>query len=244
MKKHRFNLMATLLALSIVGIGIITVSGVVTSGRSLLNQSLRRIEQGHESGAAMIYGWLEYQAGYIEAISADLAYMPNYFGDPEYLRPLLIDHVNKSDNPYADIYIGYPNGDCVFASVWTLPYPSYTRLWYIDAAANPDSYAITQPYSDSRTQRVCVSVSKAIVSNGNLIGVISADVFVDMIDEITNTIEIGADEGYVFVTDGDNIILVHDNVEYIPQEDDDFHKLDEVENGRYSELANLRDGAS
>jgi signal transduction histidine kinase/CheY-like chemotaxis protein len=237
--------MSALLALSIIGMGFITVTGVVFSGRALLEQSLQRIEQSAESGASMIDGWLEYQAGYIEAIALDLAYMPE-FNDRAAIRPILQKHAKRDNSPYLGVYIGYPDGSGVFSNDFT-PAPdwiSFERSWYKGAAADVSKHYVSPPYIDALTNEICVSFSRAIVEpgTGDIIGVVSADVMLYTLTELVNSVNIGAENGYVFLTGNSDVILVHPNEDYAPDEVRGFSNLFEVDNSRLSSLSGINKG--
>ncbi len=47
-----------------------------------------------------------------------------------------------------------------------------TRPWYEEAIANPNSYIVTEPYTDAGSGKTVISVAKAISSNGEYVGAI------------------------------------------------------------------------
>ncbi|GHV42516.1 hybrid sensor histidine kinase/response regulator [Clostridia bacterium] len=244
MNKTSFRVMCVLLAIAITVTGAISVAEFVRSGRESAAQSLRRIEQNNESGAAIVRSWLDFQAAYVEAIAADMAYIPD-FSDEQVMHPILKAHAVRRINPYSDVYIGYPDGTGAFSSDFVPDYTnwiSYERLWYLGAVRNPEVHFISHPFADEMTNEVCLSISKAVVRDGSVIGVIAANIYVEAVSEIVNAINVGADEGYVFVTGRENVIIAHQREKYTPEERDVFHLLDEVEDGRYANLNLLEDG--
>ncbi|GHU94038.1 hypothetical protein FACS1894208_04450 [Clostridia bacterium] len=243
--KNRFNLLFALLALSIVGMGVAAIIGVVSSGQSLLDQSLRRIEQSNGNGATELKGWIEYQSGYIEAMAIDLGYVQD-FNNPESVRAVLKRHAAKPDFPYSHIYIGYPDGRAVFSDGYQPPesWVSYERLWYAGAEEDANKYYLSPPYADAMTGEICVSFSRVVINpqTGEEIGVVAADVLMSKIAELVENIGVGADDGYVFLTGRDNIVLAHKNPAYLPNKETGFSMLHEVENERLNEVAFMHNG--
>ena len=69
----------------------------------------------------------------------------------------------------------------------TLPadYDPRTRPWYQEAIAHPSSYIITEPYTDAGTGQMIVTVAKAVVHNGEYVGVVGIDFEInDMVKNI------------------------------------------------------------
>ena len=77
-----------------------------------------------------------------------------------------------------------------------------TREWYTLAVANPDVVQWTSPYIDQATGQFVISASKAVQSNGKLIGVVGLDVqLVALTDKIAAS-DVGYD-GYPIVLDAE-----------------------------------------
>ncbi|GHU90236.1 hypothetical protein FACS1894202_09690 [Clostridia bacterium] len=243
--KNRFNLMFALLALSIIGMGVAAIIGVVSSGQSLLDQSLRRIEQSNSNGAAKMKGWIEYQSGYIEAMAIDLGYVQD-FDNHGSAQAVLKRHADKPGFAYSHIYIGYPDGSGAFSDGYQPPesWVSYERMWYGGAKEDLNKYYLSPPYEDVMTGEMCVTFSQVIIDHetGEEMGVVAADVLLTTIAELVNNIGVGADDGYVFLTGRNNVVLAHKNPAYLPNKDTGFSMLNEVENERLNEVAFMHNG--
>lgn len=74
------------------------------------------------------------------------------------------------------------------------------RPWYIDAAAKNGEFKIQSPYADVATGKNVITVSKAVIVDNNLIGVIAMDVeLTELSDQLGSTGEIiiAAQDGFV-----------------------------------------------
>jgi methyl-accepting chemotaxis protein len=126
-----------------------------------------------------------------------------------------------------------PGGYMVFASGWE-PDPDWDapkRPWFIAASARPDTAVITDPYVDSQTGRLCITVARTVRDEAeNITGVIAVDVFVDVLNTIVAQRKITEDGGTVLI-DGSGLYIVHSNPEYIMEKNifDDMRGLDRGE---------------
>jgi signal transduction histidine kinase/HPt (histidine-containing phosphotransfer) domain-containing protein len=248
-KKENIRLVViyTLFALSIVAIGFISIKGLVSSGHALLKQSLLRIEQDAANAESTLEGWCQYQASFIETIAIDLAYVPE-FNDKDSVVHILQKHADRAVTPYLAVYIGYPDGSGVFSDGFSRPdnWVSYERGWYIGAKEDIDSYYMTAPYIDALTNELCITFSQVVVdpNTGNVMGVVGADVFLSTLSDIVKALDVGTENGYAFLTDKNDMIFAHPNQAYMPGVDGVLHNLYEVDDGRLSELAGMKESES
>jgi methyl-accepting chemotaxis protein len=83
------------------------------------------------------------------------------------------------------VYMGYEDGPFVSAKTGgDLPadYDHHQRPWYQDAVAQ-DHLIFTTPYVDARTQRLIMTIAAPVKNAQRLIGVIAADLFIDVLVE-------------------------------------------------------------
>ncbi len=84
------------------------------------------------------------------------------------------------------------------------------RAWYSGAVAIDDMY-VSEPYVDEQTGNICVTISKAIHHDGDVVGVAGLDMYMD---DLVTLIEGSYDGGnYVFLTTKEGIILTHPDTE-------------------------------
>lgn len=162
-----------------------------------------------------------------------------YYNNDEQCFEFLVDCMDMDEDFYA-CYIGYSDGKCIFSDGWEVPadYIATQRDWYIEAATS-DGVVITDPYTDADTGRLVITcASKIVGEDGNIIGVIASDIFIDRISEIVNSLRID-ENGYAFLTTFDGNILVHENEDFVPYADkngnDVMTKISDAMSGHDSE---------
>ncbi|MDR0496570.1 MAG: methyl-accepting chemotaxis protein [Treponema sp.] len=82
------------------------------------------------------------------------------------------------------------------------------RPWFITAMQNPRKTVITDPYEDSATGEICVSMVRTVENKGNIIGVVGTDVFLDVLTNIVTSRKITSD-GNTFIIDKEGLYVVH-----------------------------------
>ncbi len=132
---------------------------------------------------------------------------------------------------YATTTSRYEEGGFYVDSAGWEPEPDWIpsqRQWYIDAVKNQGALTYTDPYVDSMTNKLCITLSKAVYnSENNLLGVCAADIILDELSETVNTISISenselniVDSKGFYVTNDDLGAIMANNV----FDQDDFKK--------------------
>lgn len=84
--------------------------------------------------------------------------------------------------------------------------------WYIDAKNNVDDFYIHSPYIDEVTGDYVVTIAKAVVVDGNFLGVIGLDIDMSNMSEKLNIIKYG-ENGAISVMDKDGVVIFDHNEE-------------------------------
>ncbi|MGM0379579.1 MAG: diguanylate cyclase [Bacillota bacterium] len=94
------------------------------------------------------------------------------------LNPYL--NINNNDASISQIYIGLKNGEFITGGRWVPPsdYDPRKRVWYNDAVS-ADETVFSRVYIDRETGLQLVTISSPLYLEGEFVGVISADVFLD-----------------------------------------------------------------
>ena len=123
---------------------------------------------------------------------------------------------------YGTVLSRFDGGHFVTATDWD-PYgtnPEWDQIkrpWFITSMANPGKTVITDPYEDSATGEVCVSMVRTVSKDGKIIGVVGTDVFLDVLTDIVTSWKITSD-GNTFIIDKNGYYVVHKNSDYIMTE--------------------------
>ena len=236
------RMISVMIAISIVGMTILIVLSTVLSVISLERESSEKIYNNVATEAMRINGWFIEKISYISALAEDMNFIDDW--SKEKLKTLFKAHVASSPE-YFDIYIGFPDGSAIFNQDW-IPdddWKSYNRDWYQGAVLNPGNAYISEIYTDAETEKFVVSVSKAVTDNaGRVRGVVCADIFLTVVEEIIFNVYVTKDS-YAFAVDSTGYILIHPNEKYRPIyrghiDEDEFKNISEVDNGRFAGLWN------
>ncbi|MBU5592465.1 chemotaxis protein [Clostridium sp. MSJ-4] len=123
-----------------------------------------------------------------------------------------LDNFIETHKDTTSIYLGKELDGSLISSLkedLTLNYDARKRLWYQDAIKAGDNMAISKPYEDATTKEMVLTFSKAVKDdNGQLLGVLAADVKLSKITELVQAISIGKN-GYATVIDESGRIIAH-----------------------------------
>ncbi|MCL2007345.1 MAG: methyl-accepting chemotaxis protein [Treponema sp.] len=113
----------------------------------------------------------------------------------------------------------FDGGYFVTATDWdpygdNLAWDQILRPWFSFGLGNPGRTMITEPYVDSNTGLLCVSVVRTVDVERRIVGVVGVDVFLDVLTEIVISRTI-TEDGNTFIISSDGTYLVHNNGAYI-----------------------------
>jgi methyl-accepting chemotaxis protein len=107
----------------------------------------------------------------------------------------------------------FEGGSFITATDWE-PYttnPQWDQIrrpWFIFGIQNPRKTMITDPYEDSSTGEMCVSIVRTVESGGQITGVVGTDVFLSELTRIITSNKITSD-GNTFIINKEGMYLVH-----------------------------------
>lgn len=127
-----------------------------------------------------------------------------------------LDEVVETDDAIAMAWVASNHSNFLIGSNNVLSDPSFdieSRPWYEDAVAEEDVY-FTEPYMDEVFGKIILSAMTPIKENGNTIGIVAIDIFLDELPVLMDTYKMG-ETGYSFLIANDGTILYHPNEDYI-----------------------------
>lgn len=130
-----------------------------------------------------------------------------------------LDEIVKTDETIAMAWIASNQSNFLIGSNGVVSDPSFdikSRPWYEKAMAEEDVY-FTEPYMDEVFGKVILSAMKPIKVNGNTVGIVAIDIFLDKLPEIMQSHKLG-ESGYSFLLSSDGTILYHPDSELILEE--------------------------
>ncbi len=128
----------------------------------------------------------------------------------EHARRMLSNVREQSDTAVMFLYMGYADKRTFTATGWETPeYDPTSRPWYQDAVANKGQLVWTAPYIDFATGTLVMTAAHTVEDDqGDIVGVIGADVSLGSLQEMLNAYKVG-ETGYVVATDATGIVLNH-----------------------------------
>lgn len=128
-----------------------------------------------------------------------------------------MDDVRSSNEMIKNAYMGIDDsGNTITDSTLDLPddFDPRTRPWYQDAVDNQGELIWTEPYLDTNTNEMIMSVAKAVVDGDEVQGVFSIDINMDSLIALVEGVQI-ADTGYAAIFDKNGTFLSHPDLELV-----------------------------
>lgn len=122
----------------------------------------------------------------------------------------LLEETNKSRDDIDSVYLATES-----KKMYVKPgekvdegYDPTKRTWYTKAVENKGELVVSNSYKNSTTGVPTVTISKAVINQGTVVGVIGLDVNLEKLSQQLSASKIG-DEGYVIVLGSDGTIVTH-----------------------------------
>ncbi|WP_446899144.1 methyl-accepting chemotaxis protein [Clostridium sp. LBM24168] len=199
---------------------------------SIISESRNKISAQSDKYAETINGWIEGQGKIVDEIG-DAVEQMDISDDKGLLKYLTL---KTKSNPYSlAVYMGFQNKRYIDGSGW-IPDSGYDctqRIWYKDAL-NKKDLTYSEPYVDALTKKMVISISRPLIKNNKIIGVVSSDVKIDTIVNIINKAK-PINNSYAFLLDSQNNFMIHPNKNFKPTEKSS-QNINKVMNGRFSAI--------
>lgn len=139
-----------------------------------------------------------------------------------------LNHIAKLPG-VASAYIGRPDGSYETSKHFPAGYDPRTRQWYKASAANPDKAVMSKPTTAASDGKTVVTLSRAIMKNGELIGVLSINIQLDAVHDVVKDVKVGQ-TGALVVLGPDTEYIYHPTYTLAD-------KFKEIDGGAYKEIA-------
>ncbi|RDW20763.1 methyl-accepting chemotaxis protein [Oceanobacillus chungangensis] len=127
-----------------------------------------------------------------------------------------LDEIVKSDDSIAMTWVASNKSNFLIGSNNVLSDSSFdikSRPWYEPALVEDDVY-FTEPYMDEVFGKIILSVMKPIKMDGNTVGIVAIDIFLDGLPELMQSYKMG-ESGYSFLISNEGTFLYHPKDELI-----------------------------
>jgi methyl-accepting chemotaxis protein len=136
----------------------------------------------------------------------------------------------KVRNPGNHFYAALEDQTYLHPERRIIDYNPTERGWYV-GAKDIDDFYISEPYVDSRTQNMVISIAKAFETKSGIKGVISTDIQMDNLVDLISRVNI-EENSYAFLIDNKGNIVTHINDEYKPSENNATN-ISDILNGAF-----------
>ena len=224
---------------SLICVGCLLVSMLVTgvTTKKSLTQSNDDLHGTQvEYYAAMIESWLQENTHDVDAACTYLEAQKTI--EDASVRAVM-EQFTKNNPNASDINVGFENKEFIDGTGW---YPDAGwdctgRPWYTDAKAAGGEKYFGDPYVDAVTGNMIISVSKSFKTASGLEGVVNMDLMLSTLFEMMNEMVDSSDGSYGFLTNGDGIVLMHPNSDYMASGDVQYSTAD-ILDGAYEKAMN------
>jgi methyl-accepting chemotaxis protein len=122
----------------------------------------------------------------------------------------LLKNVQVSRNDIMNVYMGLPSKKMIIYPIQEMPkdYDPTSRPWYKVAIDKKGKIGYTDPYKDSTTGELVVSLSRTVENNGQVVGVITIDINLTNLSKSLSEIKVGK-EGYIYITTASGVMIAH-----------------------------------
>lgn len=227
-----------ILAVCIICLCCLSLTEVIsytTAKSAIMIKESENAKLTSECCSEQINSWLEKQSQMVENIGAGIEAEGNM--DYEYMCNYLknIFNNNNKDGYIFDLYFTNTDNKMASGSGYepeeTIDFTQ--RDWYKGALDTEGIYYAT-PYLDTDSKKVVITMSKKIIINGELAGVLAEDIFVDTLINIVNKVQV-PENSYMMMLDNNNGVVVHPNENY-GFVDDEPVAIDKLQGNPYKEL--------
>ncbi|MEG2053876.1 MAG: methyl-accepting chemotaxis protein, partial [Oscillospiraceae bacterium] len=220
LKSRIFRLFIIMIILST---SIVSVLGLTNSVNLITAQAEDRIMLEAQRNSNYFFNWFDTQKKLLTALSQEVE-IRQLYEEKDDMQNYLAKRA--SAYPYIlSIYMVTTKNEMIDSTFWVPDddYDGLTRDWYI-AAKDSDKVAMIAPYIDSQTKSTIITISKRIMHNGKIVGVMCIDITADNLAEMVKKSSENK-KSYVFITDKDNNILMHPDPEFAPDGEGNMKNL-------------------
>lgn len=220
----------SLIPLIIVGVLSYHVVGkiIYSNLQTSTNQNLQEIEKE-------ILTYFSGMENYLNMISQN-TYVKQLNQYPEYNTYVseMLKTVNSSNKDILNIYFAQSNKTFNVYPLQKVPegFDATSRDWYKNASNERERLIYTNPYKDTGTGKLVISISKAVENNGQVVGVIGMDISIDELFQKFSNITIGQ-WGHICIVDSNGIIISNKDKNTIGKNISDVVNIwTEIKNGK------------
>ncbi len=224
------SLKSKILALTLISIAISFIILGFYNAQNKYNSSYDIIKDKEvnlaKASSHFIESFLDSKIDIVEAVASKLPSANLNSSNKELISKL---ELGKESGNFVDLYLGKEsNGNLILSDGSVLNkaennFDSRVRPWYKDAMKTKKS-GVSKPYVDVTTKKLVVTVYTPFVKNGEFLGVVGSDIFIDTIVKTILNIELKK-TGFSYLVDEEGKILIHENKDLLKKQSEVFNQI-------------------
>lgn len=198
---------------------VVVVSGILaTVFLTLMNKTLlHNLKESAQVTMEYVNTDIRYTLSGSFDLTNSTASFANKISSLAMLKEILVSSLKTSSTAF-EIYYGTviskwePGGYFITGTDWDpgRPWDQILRPWFKEAVENPYETVVTDPYVDSNTGKMCVTIVRTVhnAETGELEGVVGSDVFLEALRDIVVTRKV-SQNGTTFMMNSKGVYVVH-----------------------------------
>ena len=182
-----------------------------------MNAQMSSVVEYYES---QVHNWIQLRMDQLEQLGEQILAIPSAARtDAAIMYQLELSTKHGTDYGVITDYFVSPTKKMISGDgfIPSEGYDATAQSYYKDAVAK-GGITISTPYIDISTGQMIITISKPLMENGTLIGIVARDLRIDSIMSIFDKYST-EDGSYIFLMDQEQYILSHINDEYQPKKD-------------------------
>lgn len=214
MKSLKGKLILETCLICVICLGIASLISYINTSGELKNKESENAEALAAKSAEEIQLWIKEQEVFLDTVSATIEVENKTEHEPllVYLTNLL-ENYNDNDVLYDIYYVSADNRMTAASGYEPDTDIDFTqRGWYLGAVEADGNY-YASPYRDADSGRMVITISRKIMVDGTVAGVLAEDIFIDTVVEMVDQCTV-PDNSYAMLLDQNMGLVVHPNEAY------------------------------
>ncbi|MCL2047195.1 MAG: methyl-accepting chemotaxis protein [Defluviitaleaceae bacterium] len=194
----------------LLGMSVTTGVSIYVAGGVITDETLAKVTNETSYQAMKLDKWLSEQQTVANTMAEVMSHASEFTDEQIFYVLTDILESNKGSY-YQDVYLGFTDDRAVMAKGFGaggIPdtWKPTQRDWYRAAISDINKTHVTSPYMDAVTGELCITLSRAILRENSIIGVVGIDVLLTSLNSMTAEISTDDKYGVLLDTNGDFII--------------------------------------
>jgi diguanylate cyclase (GGDEF)-like protein len=207
------TIIVTVAITTILAMTVVIVINTMTTYRLTIDLSSVTLSNQNEDISRVIDGWHDSIYYELQELSNDILFNVSQTDQGIQRRVDRSFSMSKQNVYLLNLYYGSASGRYISATEGILENTLLPkdRVWYRIASETPGEMAITPPYLDAHTQKMCITFAHTVGYGKSIHGVVGMDFVMESLDRYMSQVTKGAGNVIIFNSNGN--IIFHPNAD-------------------------------